>query len=244
MIQGNQKLYILSTELSYGDPIEPHKKELITVLVESKALEFGTFKLKSGRMSPYFINMGRALSTGEFAARTAQSYVEEISALSCDFDYLHGPAYKGIPLAALAASYLYTTRNLNKRWGYDRKQEKTYGDLAEKTIVGDLRDGDSVLIIDDVITTGETKIENWEKLTNFRKDLIPKGILIAVDRQEKEQSGESASQFLKKKGFTLYSILTITEIISYLETHPINGKMCVDESTTKAFEEYFTNYGV
>ncbi|MBU7025132.1 MAG: hypothetical protein HXS40_13300, partial [Theionarchaea archaeon] len=152
--------------------------------------------------------------------------------------------YKGIPLAALVASYLYTTRNLNKRWGYDRKQEKTYGDLAEKTIVGDLRDGDSVLIIDDVITTGETKIENWEKLTAFRKDLIPKSILIAVDRQEKELSGESASQFLKKKGFTLYSILTITEIISYLETHPINGKMYVDENITKAFEEYFTNYGV
>jgi orotate phosphoribosyltransferase len=212
--------------------------------VESKALEFGTFKLKSGRMSPYFINMGRALSTGEFAARTAQSYVEEISALDCDFDYLHGPAYKGIPLAALVASYLYTTRNLNKRWGYDRKQEKTYGDLAEKTIVGDLRDGDSVLIIDDVITTGETKIENWEKLTDFRKGLIPKGILIAVDRQEKEQSGESVSQFLKKKGFTLYSILTITEIISYLEIHPINGKMCVDENITRAFKEYFASYGV
>jgi orotate phosphoribosyltransferase len=212
--------------------------------VESKALEFGTFKLKSGRISPYFINMGRALSTGEFAARTAQSYVEEISALNCDFDYLHGPAYKGIPLAALVASYLYSTREVNKRWGYDRKQEKTYGDLAEKTIVGDLRDGDSVLIIDDVITTGETKIENWEKLTAFRKDLIPKGILIAVDRQEKEQSGESASQFLKKKGFTLYSILTITEIISYLETHPINGKMCVDKNITKAFKEYFTSYGV
>jgi orotate phosphoribosyltransferase len=65
-----------------------------------------------------------------------------------------------------------------------------------------------------------------------------------VDRQEKEQSGESASQFLKKKGFTLYSILTITEIISYLETHPINGKMCVDKNITKAFKEYFTSYGV
>ncbi|MBU6996170.1 MAG: orotate phosphoribosyltransferase [Theionarchaea archaeon] len=212
--------------------------------MESRALEFGTFKLKSGRISPYFINMGRALNTGAFAARTAQSYVQEISTLNFDFDYLHGPAYKGIPLAALVAGYLYTTHNLNKRWGYDRKQEKTYGDLAEKTIVGDLRDGDSVLIIDDVITTGETKIENWGKLTNFKRDLVPRGILIAVDRQEKEESGESASQVLQKKGFTLYSILTITEIMSHLKTHPINGKMCVDQHTVKAFDEYIATYGV
>lgn len=211
--------------------------------MESQALEFGTFKLKSGRISPYFINMGRALNTGAFAARTAQCYVEEISGLNCDFDYLHGPAYKGIPLAALVASYLYVTHNVNKRWGYDRKQEKAYGDLAEKAIVGDLRDGDSVLIVDDVITTGETKLENWEKLTKFRKNLTPKGILIAVDRQEKDESGESVSQFLQERGFTLYSILKITEIISYLKTHPVNGKMYVDEQIVTAFDKYFTSYG-
>ncbi len=212
--------------------------------MESKALEFGTFTLKSGRISPYFINMARALSTGEFAAKTTRAYVKEIYLeLGEDFDYIHGPAYKGIPLAALISCHLYTMYGINKRWGYDRKEEKGYGDLAEKVIVGDLRDNDCVLLIDDVITTGKTKVENWGKLTGAKRNLTPKGILIAVDRQEKEESGESVTQVLKKEGFNLFSILKITEIFQYLFENPISGKKYVDEKTLKAFEEYFSTWG-
>ena len=217
---------------------------MIELLVESKALEFGSFTLKSGRVSPYFINMARALNTGEFATRTSKAYVKKIYLeIVDDFDYIHGPAYKGIPLAALISSYLYRTYGINKRWGYDRKEEKGYGDLAEKAIVGDLRDNDCVLMIDDVITTGKTKVENWEKLTSFRKNLKPKGILIAVDRQEKEE-GESVSEFLKGKGFTLFSIVTITEVFTYLHETPVNGQRYVDEKMKKAFDDYFSVYGV
>lgn len=212
--------------------------------MESKALEFGSFKLKSGRISPYFINMGRALNTGEFAARTSKAYVEEIHKTLSDFDYLHGPAYKGIPLAALVSCYLYTVYSINKRWGYDRKEVKAYGDLTEKVIVGDLRDNDCVLMIDDVITTGGTKIENWKKLTSIKKDLTPKGILIAVDRQEKEKTGESVSQVLKKEGFILFSILKITDVFQYLYETPVNGKRYVNDKTLQSFEEYFAEYGV
>lgn len=212
--------------------------------MESKALEFGSFKLKSGRISPYFINMGRALNTGEFAARTSKAYVEEIHKTLSDFDYLHGPAYKGIPLAALVSCYLYTVYSINKRWGYDRKEVKAYGDLTEKVIVGDLRDNDCVLMIDDVITTGGTKIENWKKLTSIKKDLTPKGILIAVDRQEKEKTGESVSQVLKKEGFNLFSILEITDVFQYLYETPVNGKRYVNDKTLQSFEEYFAEYGV
>jgi orotate phosphoribosyltransferase len=218
---------------------------LIKVLVESRALECGSFTLKSGRISPYFINMARALSTGEFASRTSKAYVEEIhSQLEDDFDYIHGPAYKGIPLAALVSCNLYTLYNINKRWGYDRKEEKAYGDLTEKMIVGDLKDGDRILLIDDVITTGKTKIDNWKKLTALRKNLHPKGILIAVDRQEKEESGESVTQLLKKEGFNLFSILGITEVFSYLYENPIHGKRYVDDNTLGTFEQYLATYGV
>lgn len=213
------------------------------MLVESKALEFGSFTLKSGRISPYFINMARALTTGEFAARTTAPYVEKILELKDDFDYIHGPAYKGIPLAALVSCHMYTHHHINKRWGYDRKEEKGYGDLTEKVLVGDLRDKDRVLIIDDVITTGGTKIENWEKLTSFKKDLSCKGIIVAVDRQEKEKNGELVSQFLEKKGFALFSIVQITEIFSYLRENPINGKIHVTEKIDKAFRDYFAEYG-
>jgi len=213
--------------------------------VESKALEFGSFTLKSGRISPYFINMGRALSTGEYAARTSRAYVEAINeTLKGDFDYIHGPAYKGIPLAALVSCYLYNLFNINKRWGYDRKEEKAYGDLAEKSIVGDLRDNDCVLLIDDVITTGKTKIDNWKKLTALRKNLTCRGIFIAVDRQETEESGESVPQFLKREGFDLFTILKIKEIFSYLSENPVHGRIYVDEKIMNAFETYLLKYGV
>lgn len=241
---GRQKVFILQPENRRGDCIEPYKEGLIKVLVESKALEFGSFKLKSGRMSPYFINMARALGTGEFATQTAQAYTEEIhQTLEHDFDYIHGPAYKGIPLAALVSAQLYDQYSVNKRWGYDRKEIKAYGDLTEKVIVGDLRDNDTVLMIDDVITTGGTKIENWEKLTAFKKNLTCKGILIAVDREEKEESGEPVSQYLQEKGFNLFSIMKITEIFSYLYKNPVNGRVYVDEKIRKAFDAYFAEYG-
>jgi orotate phosphoribosyltransferase len=211
--------------------------------VESKALEFGKFTLKSGRISPYFINMGRALNTGECAATTCKAYVEEICSQLPDFDYIHGPAYKGIPLAALVSAYLYTIHTIDKRWGYDRKEEKAYGDLTEKAIVGNLRDNDRVLIIDDVVTTGKTKIDNWKKLTKIRNKLIPVGILIAVDRQEKEKSGVSVSEALKEEGFNLFSILKITDVFEYLSKHPVQGKIYVDEEIKAAFKDYFAEYG-
>lgn len=238
------KVYISEPEHRRGDCIESYKEKLIKVLVESRALEFGSFKLKSGRMSPYFINMARALSTGEFSTRTAQAYVEEIhQTLQHDFDYIHGPAYKGIPLAALVSAHLYDRYDVNKRWGYDRKEIKAYGDLTEKVIVGDLRDNDTVLMIDDVITTGGTKIENWEKLTAFKENLTCMGILIAVDREEKEESGEPVTQYLKEKGFTLFSIVKITEVFSFLYENPVKGRVYVDEKIQKAFDTYFAEYG-
>jgi orotate phosphoribosyltransferase len=212
--------------------------------VESKALEFGKFTLKSGRISPYFINMGRALNTGEFASKTSRAYAEEIHTTLQDFDYLHGPAYKGIPLAALVAAHLYEQYTINKRWGYDRKEEKTYGDLTEKALVGNLCDNDCVLIIDDVITTGKTKVDNWKKLSAFKKNVTCKGILVAVDRQEREASGEPVSESLKREGFTLYSIVKITEVFEYLHENPVKGRVYVDDTTMKAFTEYFAEYGV
>lgn len=217
---------------------------MIELLVASRALELGSFTLKSGRVSPYFINMGRALSTGEFATKTAKAYVKEIFMKLQDIDYIHGPAYKGIPLAALVSATLFRMQGINVRWGYDRKEEKNYGDPSEKAIVGDLRDSDRVLMIDDVITTGETKVENWEKLTAARKNLNCRGILVAVDRQEKEENGESVSSYLQKRGLTLFSIVKITEVFEYLQQNPVNGKIHVDDTIMRSFEEYFAQYGV
>jgi len=220
-------------------------------LLESGAIKFGEFRLKSGRVSPYFVNIAVAINTGRRASETADAYVAEIvdGAVGTDFDYIHGPAYKGIPLSVLIAEKLWSggrgqdARGVDLRWGYDRKEEKRYGDPSETRIVGDLRDGDSVLIVDDVVVTGKTKIDNWAKLTDYR-DLSPKGILVAVDRQEVDEAGNDTIEMLTDAGLTVYPILKITEIFDYLLNRSIGGVVYVDDRIQAAFDEYFEEHGV
>jgi len=161
--------------------LNDYKREFLLHLVRTGAIRFGSFRLKSGRLSPYFINIADAMRTGGDAVKVANAYATRIKELDIEFDYIHGAAYKGIPLAALVAMRL-SEWGINKRWGYDRKEEKRYGE--EGAIVGELREGDTVLIVDDVITTGATKVESWLKLASMRRDVKPAGILVAVDREE------------------------------------------------------------
>jgi len=220
-------------------------------LLESGAIKFGEFRLKSGRVSPYFVNIAVAINTGRRASETADAYVAEIvdGAVGTDFDYIHGPAYKGIPLSVLIAEKLWSVSRgrdaggIDLRWGYDRKEEKRYGDPSETRIVGDLRDGDSVLIVDDVVVTGKTKIDNWAKLTDYR-DLSPKGILVAVDRQEVDEAGNDTIEMLTDAGLTVYPILKITEIFDYLLNRSIGEVVYVDDRIQAAFDEYFEEHGV
>ncbi len=228
-----------------------HQKDFLLHLLESDAVKFGEFRLKSGRVSPYFVNIAVAINTGRRASETADAYVAEIvdGAVGTDFDYIHGPAYKGIPLSVLIAEKLWgrsrgqDARGIDLRWGYDRKEEKRYGDPSETKIVGDLRDGDSVLIVDDVVVTGKTKIDNWAKLTDYR-DLSPKGILVAVDRQEVDEAGNDTTEMLTDAGLTVYPILKITEIFDYLLNRSVDGVVYVDDRIQAAFYEYFKEHGV
>lgn len=229
-----------------------HQKDFLLHLLESDAVKFGEFRLKSGRVSPYFVNIAVAINTGKRASKTADAYVAEIidGAVGTDFDYIHGPAYKGIPLSVLIAEKLWGRSRqdaggseIDLRWGYDRKEEKRYGDPSETRIVGDLRDGDSVLIVDDVVVTGKTKIDNWAKLTDYR-DLSPKGILVAVDRQEVDEAGNDTTEMLTEAGLTVYPILKITEIFDYLLNRSVGGVVYVDDRIQAAFYEYFGRYGV
>lgn len=228
-----------------------HQEDFLMHLLESGAIKFGEFRLKSGRVSPYFVNIAVAINTGRRASETADAYVAEIvdGAVGTDFDYIHGPAYKGIPLSVLIAEKLWSggrgqgARGIDLRWGYDRKEEKRYGDPSETRIVGDLRDGDSVLIVDDVVVTGKTKIDNWAKLTDYR-DLSPKGILVAVDRQEVDEAGNDTIEMLTDAGLTVYPILKITEIFDYLLNRSIGEVVYVDDRIQAAFDEYFEEHGV
>lgn len=219
--------------------LKKYQREFILHLVRRGALKFGQFRLKSGRISPYFVNITQAMSDGESATKVAKAYANAIMDEIPDFDYIHGPAYKGIPLASLIATKLWEEYKVNVRWGYDRKELKNYGDLAEKVIVGYLRDADKVLIVDDVITTGSTKIENWNKLRKIR-NVRPKGIFIAVDRQELSREDKNS---LEQLGLKIYSILKITEIFDFLYEREINGKVYVDDNIKKVFDLYFSKYG-
>lgn len=226
--------------------LKKYQEDFLIHLINSEALKFGTFKLKSGRISPYFINIAIAMNSGNKASNTANSYASEIvkGQVGVDFDYIHGPAYKGIPLSVMISSKLWDVYSVDKRWGYDRKEIKEYGDRTEKDIIGDIRDGDTVLIVDDVITTGKTKIDNWEMLLSCQKNLQPKGILVAVDRQEIDESGRPTSEILQEEGLPVYSILTISNVFEYLFGRSINGKTYVDEKMKKCFDDYFKKYGV
>ena len=218
--------------------MKDYEERFLLHLVKTGAIKFGEFRLKSGRISPYFINLADAMKTGEDAIEVADAFVAKIMEIGTDFDYIHGAAYKGIPLAALIAARLSELHNINVRWGYDRKEKKEHGVPSEEVIVGDLRDDDTVLIVDDVITTGMTKIEIWEKLRVKR--VRPKGIVVAVDREE---LSDADKEMLKNKRLNIFPILKITQIFDFLLNKEINGKIYVNEQIRKRLEEYLRRYG-
>lgn len=223
--------------------MEDYKKEFIEHLATSGALRFGEFTLKSGRPSKYFINMGIAVNTGAKASATAAAYANKIASITTNFTYIHGPAYSAIALSALVAAKLSELKGIDKRWGFDRKEPKPHGDPLQRHIMGDLREGDRILILDDVVTTGSTKKEAMDKLTSVQKGLTFEGIVIAVDRQEVGSSGKSAKEELEEIGLPLHSIVTAPEIFEYLRGRKISGKVYVTEELYQGFKEDFEKFG-
>ncbi|MHA1238938.1 MAG: orotate phosphoribosyltransferase [Candidatus Odinarchaeia archaeon] len=222
--------------------------ELIELLIKKKGLLFGKFKLKSGRISPYFFNLANVISDGEGLSKISEAYsyaLKEFIGLE-NFDYIYGPAYKGIPLAASIAQTLYNEWRINKRWGYNRKEIKPYGVDVEKWLVGQLKDHDRIIIVDDVATTGETKIEAMNKLKTYsgKKDLAFTGILIMLDRKEKSPTGVYSIDYLKNFGLPVYSILDAPSIFEYLRVNKIEGKKIISDEQYKQFKQYYERYGV
>jgi orotate phosphoribosyltransferase len=182
------------------------KRELITLLIKKGGLRIHqSFRLKSGRVSPYFINMG-ALNDGDSLAKLRWVFASYIAlllkeGLINDFDFVFGPAYKGINLASLTCEGLKEYYGINKRFLYDRKEVKNYGDVSmDGAIVGSeyFRPGQSILIVDDTITTGKTKVVSFERLSALGEHRI-EAVVVAVDRQETaEEYGMSAVQYLEK----------------------------------------------
>ena len=187
-----------------------YKCEFLLHLVSTGAIRFGSFKLKSGCISPYFVNIADAMRTGMDALKVADAYVKKIEEAEINFDFVYGIAYKGISIAALIATQ-YVQKGIDVRWGYNRKTEKDHGEGG--MIVGDIQRGDRVLIVDDVISTGFTKLESWLKMDYSFEDIKPAGVLVGIDREEMDSDYRKR---FEERDLFIYSILSVSDIFDYI----------------------------
>ncbi|MEO1939202.1 orotate phosphoribosyltransferase [Candidatus Thioglobus sp.] len=212
--------------------MQQYQKDFVDFMLEIGALKFGEFTLKSGRVSPYFFNAG-SFNTGEHLSKLGKFYAQAITESGLEFDVLFGPAYKGIPLATACAMALNDSFGMNVPYSFNRKEAKTHGEGG--SIVGHALQGD-VLIIDDVITAGTAIREAMDIIdANGAK---AKGVIVAVDRQEKGKGDQSAIQEVQENfGITVLSIISLSHLIDYL-------KQGSDQVLIARIETYRDQYGV
>ncbi len=192
--------------------MQAYKREFIDLALELGVLRFGEFTLKSGRISPYFFNAG-LFNTGYAAARLGRYYAAAIADSGVDFEMLFGPAYKGIPLAALSAAALAEHQDNDVPFAFNRKEAKAHGEGG--SIVGAPLAG-KVLIVDDVITAGTAVREAYQIISSTGAEVA--GLAISLDRQERGQGSLSAVQELKQAlGIPVISIIRLNDLIDTLE---------------------------
>ena len=192
--------------------MQAYKKEFIELALELGVLRFGEFTLKSGRVSPYFFNAG-LFNTGYAVARLGRYYAAAIAESGVKFDMLFGPAYKGIPLVALAAAALAEHQDIDVPFAFNRKEAKAHGEGG--SIIGAPLKG-RVLIADDVITAGTAVREAYQIISSAGAEVA--GLAISLDRQERGQGTLSAVQELKQSlGIPIISIIRLNDLIDALE---------------------------
>ena len=222
--------------------MQSYKKEFAEFLIRAKALQFGEFTLKSGRNSPYFFNSSK-FNTGPLIKELGQYYASAIKENIPDCSLIFGPAYKGIPLCVSAATALSSTLNKNIGYFFNRKEEKTHGDQG--IIVGQLPlPQDYVVLVDDVITDGLTKIESVAMIRELC-GIEFSGVLVALDRMEKNSLGRDAiADFEQITGVPVWSIITIREVCDYLKNREIDGAVVLDEDIFLKIEHYLEEHSV
>ncbi len=215
-----------------------YKQQFIKFMVDNGVLRFGEFTLKSGRKAPYFINTGN-YKTGSQLARLGKYYAACIRQNGLTADTLVGPAYKGIPLAVTTAVALADEYGVDLNYCFDRKEVKDHGEGG--LFVGkQLEDGEKVIIIEDVMTSGKALREMLPKLKSAANVEVA-GMIISVDRMERglESSQSAVQEVYREFGVKVYSIVTMADIIEAIEQGVIEGREYLEK-----MKEYRAQYGV
>lgn len=223
--------------------MEQYKKDFIEFMVESQVLKFGEFTLKSGRKSPFFMNAG-AYVTGSQLRRLGQYYAEAIhDHYGTDFDVLFGPAYKGIPLSVatvIAFSQLY---GKDIKYCSNRKEAKDHGD-AGILLGSPIKDGDRVVIIEDVTTSGKS-IEETFPIIKAQGNVEIKGLIVSLNRMERGKGNKSALEEIKDLyGFEANAIVSMADVVEYLYNRECQGQVVIDDTIKGAIDAYYQQYGV
>ena len=222
--------------------MEQYKQEFIEFMVDCNVLKFGDFETKSGRKTPFFVNTG-FYRTGAQLKRLGEYYAKAIeSKFGLDFDVLFGPAYKGIPLSVVTAIAYSELYGKDIRYCSNRKEVKDHGDTG--ILLGSpIKDGDKVVIIEDVTTSGKS-IEETFPIIKAQGDVEIKGLMVSLNRMERGKGAKSALDEIKDLyGFPTAAIVSMADVVEHLYNKEIIGKVVIDDQIKAAIDAYYEQYG-
>ena len=227
--------------------MENYKQEFIEFMVQSDVLKFGDFTLKSGRKSPFFMNAG-AYVTGSQLSKLGEYYAKAIHDKYGDgFDVLFGPAYKGIPLAVITCMAYKNLYGKEIKYTSNRKEEKDHGADKGGLLGYKIQDGDRVVMIEDVTTSGKS-MEETVPIVRAQGNVEIVGLMVSLNRQEVGLSGDDTKTALDEiqdlYGFKTGAIVSMDEVVEYLYGKEINGRIIINDDIKAAIDEYYKQYGV
>ena len=222
--------------------MEQYKKDFIEFMIDCEVLKFGDFVTKSGRKTPFFVNTG-FYRTGSQLKQLGKYYAQAINnAFGVDFDILFGPAYKGIPLTVATSIEISDMYGKDIKYCSNIKEIKDHGDKG--ILLGSpIKDGDKVIIIEDVTTAG-TSIRETLPIIKEQGDVNVYGLVVSVDRMERGSSTKSALKEIEETyGLKTTAIVTMSEVVEHLYNKPYNGKVIIDDTIKEAIDKYYEQYG-
>ena len=224
--------------------MEGYKQEFIEFMVDCGVLKFGEFTLKSGRKSPFFMNAGGYV-TGAQLKKLGEYYAKAIhDTYGDEFDVLFGPAYKGIPLSVVTAIAYSELYGKEVRYCSDRKEEKDHGADKGSFLGSKLKNGDRVIMIEDVTTSGKSMEETVPKVRGAAEVEIV-GLMVSLNRMEVGKGGEKCAldEVRDLYGFPTAAIVDMAEVTEYLYNREINGTVLIDDAVKASIDAYYEQYG-